>query len=481
MLTACTPVSIQTTDTVIKNPVQISLLEKLPSELSIPHFRSMALSGTALTFDRTMESNDVYTKYAISYRSNGLLITGVFLLPHGDGPYPLLIFNHGFIDPAVYTQGRGLKREEDYIARQGFAVLHTDYRGHAGSDPSPMIDTVYDGNLEYAMDSVNAILAVREAHLPSVDADTVGMLGHSLGGGVTLAVLTGKPDLLRAAVLYAPVHANVWENFVRWRAKREEGDRTITAFGTPETNPDAWAKLSPLTFFGDIKAPVLLFQGSNDKDVPKAWSDFLALRLKENGKDITYIEYEGEAHEFSFRWQDFMRKTTDFFRSKLVTQEFILPLSPARITKKPFGLYVDPEHSPVSPEKFSGFHTGTDFETNDDESNVLIRAACTGDIIEKKNVSGYGGVVIQRCTYKGEPVTVLYGHIRLSSVKQKVGDALGIGQPFALLGTKFSAETDGERQHLHLGIHKGETVELKGYVKTEHELVDWVKEAGSDF
>ena len=317
MLTACSHSSMPPIDHQTSSSVQSTTLEALPSELSIPHFRSMTLSGSAFTMDRRLEENDIYTKYAIHYKSNGLLITGVFLLPHGDGPYPLVIFNHGYIDPTVYTQGRGLKREEDYIARQGFAVVHPDYRGHAGSDPSPMTENIYDGNLEYAMESANAILAIREARLPSVDADKVGMLGHSLGGGVTLAILTGKPNLVSAAVLYAPVHANVWENFSRWRAERDEGDRTIAAFGTPESQPNTWANLSPLTFFSDISAPILLFHGTNDKDVPKSWSDFLARSLQEKGKSVRYIEYDGESHEFSFQWKDFVQETADFFRDKL--------------------------------------------------------------------------------------------------------------------------------------------------------------------
>lgn len=450
-------------------------LEALPSELSLTHFKSMRLSGTDLTLENIIETNDAYTKYAISYLSNGLKISGVLLLPHGDGPFPLVILNHGYIDTSVYVRGRGLKREQDYLARAGFTVLHTDYRGHADSDESPMTEKVYDGNLEYAMDSANAINAVRAANLPTVDARKVGMLGHSLGGGVTMAVLTGKPGLIDAAVLYAPVHANVWENFVRWRAEREEGDRTLEQFGTFEESPETWAGLSPLTYFKDITAPVLLFQGDKDKDVPKEWADFLAAKLEENGKDVSYIEYAGEGHEFSFQWSDFMKKTADFYREHLFSEDFVTPLSPDRITTKPFGLKVDPKNSPVSPEKFTGYHTGIDFEAKEGETDVPVRAACTGKVVYKQTVGGYGGVLIQTCTYKGEPLTVLYGHVRLSSIKVRVGDTLGIGQPFALLGKGYSTETDGERQHLHLGVHKGEAIELRGYVQSEEALEEWIK------
>lgn len=295
----------------------IQPLEQLPSTLSIPHFSKMRLSGTGLVLGKALDSNSAYTRYPISYLSNGLKITGIMNIPEGDGPFPLLIFNHGYIATSVYTQGRGLKREQDYMARQGFAVLHTDYRGHAGSDESPMIEKVYDGNLEYAMDSANAILAVRAAKLPSVDASKVGMLGHSLGGGVTLAVLTGRPELVNAAVLYAPVHADVWENFSRWRAEREEGDRTIEQFGTREEHPEIWDALSPASYLQNIRAPVLLFQGSNDKDVPKTWSDTLNTLMTSAGRDITYVEYAGEAHEFGPKWTDFMQKSAEFFRKHL--------------------------------------------------------------------------------------------------------------------------------------------------------------------
>lgn len=457
------------------NPVVIEdqTIEELPSTLSIPHFKKMKLVGSDLKLEKVLEKNDVYTKHAVTYLSNGLKITGVFLIPNAEKPHPLLIFNHGYIDPAIYTQGRGLKREEDYMAKQGFAVFHPDYRGHAGSDLSPMTAKVYDGNLEYAMDSANAILAVREAKIANVDASKVGMLGHSMGGGVTMAIMTARPELIDAAVLYAPVHARVWENFMRWRAEREEGDRTIEQFGTFEEKPDVWNKLSPDTFLGDVRIPILLFQGTKDKDVPYEWADYLNTRLTELQRDITYERYEGEGHEFSFMWSDFMKKTAAFFKSHLVNSELTAPLSVDRITKKSFGTYVTPEKSPVSPEKFTGFHTGLDFEAPED-GDVSVRAACSGEIIYKQTVGGYGGVLIQRCDVAGEPVTALYGHIRLSSVTKTVGDSLTAGEEFAQLGTGFSAETDGERPHLHFGLHKGSRVELKGYSQNENDLKNWL-------
>ena len=148
----------------------------------------------------------------------------------------------------------------------------------------------------------------------------------------------------------------------------------------------------------------------------------------------------------------------------------------SRVTKKPFGIYVMPGFSPVSPERFTGYHTGVDFETTPTEQKVDIPvyAICPGKILVKEWASGYGGVVNISCTLSGQAVTVTYGHLRLASILKKVGETLAQGEEIGMLGTGFSKETDGERRHLHLGIHKGKNAVINGYVATASELAPWI-------
>ncbi len=161
-----------------------------------------------------------------------------------------------------------------------------------------------------------------------------------------------------------------------------------------------------------------------------------------------------------------------------ITVELGPPMGDAmgRITKKPFGLYVSPRNSPVSPERFTGYHSGVDFETTPSEkdSDVPVLAVCTGPIRQKSTATGYGGVVVQDCTLGGAPITVVYGHVRLMSVIALAGQQVKAGQQIALLGDGFSSETDGERKHLHLGIHSGSMVSIRGYVQTQTELSSWI-------
>ena len=161
-----------------------------------------------------------------------------------------------------------------------------------------------------------------------------------------------------------------------------------------------------------------------------------------------------------------------------VTSQFPYPITQGseRITKKPFGIHITPAMSPVQPEKFSGYHTGTDFETfvSEKDADVHITTICNGTVKFVGWVKGYGGVLIQSCTYQGQPVTVLYGHLRQPSITLTVGHAVTTGDSVAVLGTGESHETDGERKHLHLSVHKGKTVNFRGYVDTEKELGSWI-------
>lgn len=156
---------------------------------------------------------------------------------------------------------------------------------------------------------------------------------------------------------------------------------------------------------------------------------------------------------------------------------FVAPLDRAseRVTQKPFGIYITPANSPVQPEKFTGYHTGTDFEIFPEELNaaVSVRAICDGTLKLKETASGYGGVAVESCMLNEEAVTVIYGHLNLASVTPNTGDSLAAGETFAVLGADKSTETDGERKHLHLGIHRGSATNIKGYVASQGELSGW--------
>lgn len=157
---------------------------------------------------------------------------------------------------------------------------------------------------------------------------------------------------------------------------------------------------------------------------------------------------------------------------------FTAPISnwQQRVTKKPFGIYITPQNSPVQPERFTGYHTGVDFETFPNEQNidVPVYAICSGQLLFKGFVSGYGGVMVQSCKLDSQDITVLFGHLKLASITLAKGDQISAGDKIGILGKGYSQETDGERKHLHLGIHKGTAINFTGYVQNQAELNNWI-------
>ncbi len=144
-----------------------------------------------------------------------------------------------------------------------------------------------------------------------------------------------------------------------------------------------------------------------------------------------------------------------------------------RITKKPFGIYITPQNSPVSPERFTGYHTGADVEYQDVSDDVPVLAVGDGTITLARTASGYGGVLILETEIQGEKHSVLYGHIRPSSLPE-VGQTFKKGETLGLLGTGYGPETDNERRHLHFAILADNRIDLKGYVQNQSDLSGWL-------
>ncbi|WP_222109150.1 alpha/beta hydrolase family protein [Streptomyces cupreus] len=273
--------------------------------------------GSDLRLGTVLARTDAYTSYAVTYESDGLTISGLMNIPEGKGPFPALVLAHGYIDPAVYTTGRGLAREQDLLAREGYVVLHTDYRNHARSDDDR--DNDVNLRLGYTSDVIGAVLALRGSGRPEIDGDRIGLLGRSMGGGVVYNTLVVAPGLVDAAVVFAPVSGRPQDNIDRFQ--RGEGDPIAAeidaAHGTPEKNPEFWRNVSPLTFVDRATEPLLIHHGTADDTCPLAWSKRTVAAFEAAGKDVELRQYQGEGHTFGPQWPDSMEATTAFFERHL--------------------------------------------------------------------------------------------------------------------------------------------------------------------
>lgn len=274
------------------------------------------ITGGGLKRLSTIRDFGAYTSYRVSYRSGDLTISGVMNVPTGDGPFPAVVLNHGYVLPRVYVTGRGMERERDYLAREGFVVLHTDYRGHgAGSEGVSGLER--ELRLGYSMDAIAAVKALRE--LPEIRDDQVAMAGRSMGGALTFNALVIEPGLVDAAVVWASSSTRFVDYFRRWtQTQRPRQARAIIErWGTIGENPTFWGELSSRTYVDRIEAAVMMHHGTQDKRTPFSWAEATRDALRDAGVDLRFHAYPGERHKFTRDWRLSMRRTVEFLRDEM--------------------------------------------------------------------------------------------------------------------------------------------------------------------
>lgn len=291
-----------------------------PDPVSLPAFFTKTYDGGALALRRTIARTDAYTSYSVTYRSNGLTISGKLDVPTGRGPFPAVVLAHGHIEPSIYVNGQGMRREQHWFARTGYIVLHTDYRNHAFSDTAP--DAERRMRLGYTTDVINAVHALRRTEKVAVDDDRIGLVGRSMGGGVVYNVLVAQPGLVDAAVVYAPVSSRTSDNFDRWireaPGRSELSDYILRRYGEPAEAPRFWREVSPRTYFDRVTEPVLIHHGTADESCPIRWSRATLAAMKRAGVEAKMFTYPGEPHAFIADWPLSMRRTTAFLDRRLL-------------------------------------------------------------------------------------------------------------------------------------------------------------------
>jgi dipeptidyl aminopeptidase/acylaminoacyl peptidase len=288
-----------------------------PQPVSLPAYFDRTFSAGDLRLGRVREQTAAYTSYAASYRSQDLRVTGVLNVPRGRGPFPAVVLAHGYIDPAIYVSGQGMTRERGVLASRGYLAFHVDYRGHAGSDDDPA--TARRLRLDYAVDVVNAVQALRTSRRVSVDDDRIALFGRSMGGGVVYKALEMAPGLVGAASVWAPVSSLEAENFDRWI--RDDPGRTGLStyverrYGLPGRPGSArfWREISARTYFDRITEPLLLVQGGSDDTCPPGWARASYRALRRAGVPARLAWYPEEEHAFGPRFLDAMDRTIGFF------------------------------------------------------------------------------------------------------------------------------------------------------------------------
>jgi dipeptidyl aminopeptidase/acylaminoacyl peptidase len=261
-----------------------------------------------------------------------LTITGVMQVPKtGKEPFPVILMNHGFFSRAVYSSGDGTDRAAEFLNRHGYLTISSDYRSWGGSDLGSSM--FYSG---LVIDVVNLLEGVPS--IPAADPNRIGMWGHSMGGGVTLKVLT-LTSKVRAAVLYSTVSADDADIIARWgpgclgdvvTGERLFGCNSsdilpldlppglIRAYQQAAQDPELLRQVAAYYHLSDVAAPVQIHYGTEDgilfSGTPPEWSQKAYQGLLDAGMHAEIYAYDGESHSFiGDQWYAFMERSAHFF------------------------------------------------------------------------------------------------------------------------------------------------------------------------
>jgi dipeptidyl aminopeptidase/acylaminoacyl peptidase len=226
--------------------------------------------------------------------------------------YPIVMFVHG----AGYLQNVS-KRFPNYFREQmfhnllverGYIVMDMDYRaskGYGRDWRTAIYRQMGYPELDDYIDGVNWLVANQQG-----DVKNVGVYGGSYGGFMTFMALMRAPDIFKSGAALRPV--SDWTTY--------NHDYTANILNTPDLDPEAYRKSSPIEYADQLRGHLLIAHGMVDDNVFYQDSVRIAQRLIELKKDHWELaSYPLERHGFvqPESWYDEYRRIYQLFENTL--------------------------------------------------------------------------------------------------------------------------------------------------------------------
>ncbi len=205
------------------------------------------------------------------------------------GPPPLVVRGHGGPTGAASS---AFSLAIQYWTSRGFAVLDVNYRGSIGWGRKYR-EALYG---QWGVADVEDVVKGAEAMVARglADPSRLAIRGGSAGGYTVLAALAFHDTFTAGCSLYG---IGDLEALAQDTHKFESRylDQLIGPY--PERR-DLYIERSPIHHTGGLSAPVIFFQGLDDKVVPPNQAEAMVAALRGKNVPVAYIPFEGEGHGF---------------------------------------------------------------------------------------------------------------------------------------------------------------------------------------
>lgn len=271
-----------------KQPAALGYIDgkrKAPAILRTSTDLALDPSGISAGREVSFRGGDGKTTFARYYPPASATFRG----PRGVKP-PALILAHG--GPTA-SAAKGLVLRVQYYTSRGFAVLDVDYAGSTGYGRA--YRERLDGRWGIA-DVADCAAAARWLGRDGLaDPAKIAIAGGS-AGGYTVLMSLATTDVFAAG----SSHYGISDlSLLMEHTHKFEAGYLHRLLGT---TPRSWRKTcearSPIHLVDRIRAPVILFQGLEDKVVPPEQSRLIAETLQQQGQTVELHEFPGESHGF---------------------------------------------------------------------------------------------------------------------------------------------------------------------------------------
>jgi dipeptidyl aminopeptidase/acylaminoacyl peptidase len=123
--------------------------------------------------------------------------------------------------------------------------------------------------------------------------DAILLEGGSYGGYLTLQAIGKRPELWAGGI--GVVAIADWRLMYEDQAEMLRGYQRSLFGGTPDDMPEQHAASSPITYAGQIRAPLLIIQGRNDTRCPSRQMEVYIDTLNQHGKSVQ-VEWFDAGH-----------------------------------------------------------------------------------------------------------------------------------------------------------------------------------------
>jgi dipeptidyl aminopeptidase/acylaminoacyl peptidase len=178
------------------------------------------------------------------------------------------------------------------FAAHGYAVLAPNPRGSTGYGSKFEQANVSDwGGKDFGdlMNGVDAMIAKGVA-----DPDRLLVMGGSYGGFMTFWTIT-QTNRFKAAIGHAGI--SDWYSF--YGQSDIPGLMEYGFGGFPWKSTATYRKYSPITYVQNVKTPIMITHGEQDRRVPIQQAEEYFRGLKGNGVDVIFVRYPREGHGIS--------------------------------------------------------------------------------------------------------------------------------------------------------------------------------------